>query len=193
METATSTPPLPNYDDLIHIRETVNMLCLAVCQIESSVKESNNSVDNLTGSFTELAFHSQAVNAKVQQTKDISELDSIKADVKATADEMQDNINKAVTAFQFYDRISQRLDHVARHLERVSEIIGDPIEVNSELAWKDIQDKVKNSYTMESERIMFEYIMRGASVKEALEVYNHHFTMEKNDNNEGDTDEIELF
>ena len=96
METATANPPLPNYDDLIHIRETVNMLCLAVCQIESSVKESNNSVDNLTGSFTELAFHSQAVNAKVQQTKDISELDSIKADVKATADEMQDNINKAV-------------------------------------------------------------------------------------------------
>lgn len=45
---------------------------------------------------------------------------------------------------------------------------------------------------MEAERIMFEFIMRGGSVKEALEIYHHHF-IEKQHHDDSTNDEIELF
>lgn len=178
-------------DDLLHVKETITMLCLAVCQIEATVNESNGSVNALTDSFTELAEHSRVVNQHIQAINDVSDLKNIKQQVSATSQEMQHKITQAITAFQFYDRVSQRLDHVARNLERVGEVIGNPADINNPEIWAAIQEQVKDSYSMESERIMFEHIMRGATVKEALEIYQHQFST--NDPGDADGDEIELF
>ena len=182
---------LTSKSDLLHVKETISMLYLAVCQIEASIKDSNNSVDALTTSFTDLAKHSQEVDEHVQAMNDLSELNDIKRQVSETSTEMQGKINQAITAFQFYDRVSQRLDHVARNLDKVSDVIGNPDDINNPSIWANIQNEVKNSYSMESERIMFEHIMRGASVKEALEIYQHHFSQEEV--GEDDGDEVELF
>ena len=187
----TNNSVLTTTHDLLHIKETVSMLFLAVCQIEASIKESNTSVDSLTASFTDLAKHSREVDQHVQEMTDLSDIDNIKRQVSETSIEMQTKINQAITAFQFYDRVSQRLDHVARKLERVIDVIGNPADINNPGIWEHIQNEVKNSYSMESERIMFEHIMRGASVKEALEIYHHHFKQEESSDS-GD-DEIELF
>jgi hypothetical protein len=48
---------------------------------------------------------------------------------------------------------------------------------------------------MESERIMFEHIMRGHSVADALEIYHHQFQTDSSTQLENfDTDdEVELF
>lgn len=191
MSDSSNPGVLTTENDLIHIKETITMLCLAVCQIEASVKESNTSVDALTSSFTDLAEHSREVDDHVQAMNDLSDLNDIKRQVNETSIEMQDKIKQAITAFQFYDRVSQRLDHVARNLERVSEVIGNPADINNPSIWENIQSEVKSSYSMESERIMFEHIMRGASVKEALEIYHHHF--DKEEEGEENGDEIELF
>lgn len=179
----------PNWS---HIQETITMLYLSVCQIESSMKDSGNSVDQLTQSFTELALHSREVDEHVQNLSDVSEIQAFKSEVSNTAREMQEKINQAITAFQFYDRISQRLDHVSKSLESMTDLMSSPIELKDPQAWQLIQDRVKNSYTMESERLMFEHILRGASVKEALEIYQHHFEEEKQTQSEDD-DEVELF
>jgi len=155
------------------------------------MKDSGNSVDQLTLSFTELALHSREVDEHVQNLSEVSEIQAFKNEVSNTAREMQEKINQAITAFQFYDRISQRLDHVSQNLESMSDLMANPMDLNDPDAWKLIQDQVKNSYTMESERLMFEHILRGASVKEALDIYQHHFEEEKEALD--DDDEVELF
>lgn len=173
-----------------HISETVNMLYLAVCQIETTMSEANTSVDTLTESFTHLAGHTRDVASHVQNLTDTRELGEFKQEVTETADEIQVNISKAIQAFQFYDRVCQRVDHVARSLEKVSQLLEDDSHLTHRDSWKSVQEQIKASYTMEAERIMFEYLMRGASVKEALDVYNHHFAHALEDN---DGDEVELF
>jgi hypothetical protein len=45
---------------------------------------------------------------------------------------------------------------------------------------------------MEAERIMFEHIMRGHSVAEALEIYHHQFTNDQDESFDTD-DDVELF
>lgn len=172
--------------------ETVRMLCLAVCQLENAMSESSHSMNALGQSFQELASHSLNTNQALQQVTSLDDLSNLQAAANATNDEVQSNVSQAITAFQFYDRISQRLDHVARGLEKMSNIIADPTAFHDIDSWKKIQNEIKNSYSMDAERIMFEHILRGASVKEALEIYRHHFE-ESAQSPDADGDEVELF
>jgi len=193
---STSDMPLDikdSYDDWSHVQETITMLYLAVCQIENSISESNHSVDKLTSSFTELAEHSREVDNLVLELDSADQLQEFKQKISQTTLEIQQKVNQAITAFQFYDRISQRLDHVASSLEQTSELMQNPDNLNSPNAWQDVQNNVKSSYSMEAERIMFEHIMRGATVKEALEIYKHHFDSQDTLVTDDTDDEIELF
>lgn len=180
----------PGWD---HISETVTMLYLAVCQIETSVCDSNKSVSHLTTSFTQLAEHSMTLNQRIQSLPDNSDLSIIKRETATASAEMQANINESVEAFQFYDRISQRLDHVARGLERMCDIVCEPEKREDPQCWQQIQNEVRSSYSMEAEKIMFEHILKGASVKEALEIYHEHFDNSSNDSGASDSDEVILF
>lgn len=175
-----------------HIQETINMLYLAICQIEATMTDSNHSVETLTQSFTQLANHTRIVGNHIQELQNIDELQAFKNDMVRTTDEMQHNINASIRAFQFYDRVCQRLDHIAASLEKVTRVIGDEEQRNCEQTWTGVQQEIKNSYSMEAERLMFEFIMRGASVEEALAVYRHHFN-ERSGSVDRDGDEIELF
>lgn len=177
-----------------HVRETVNMLYLAVCQIEATLKDSNQSVNTLTNSFTLLATHAQSVSAQVQDLKEPSELEHFKVDITETANELSTNIMSSIQAFQFYDRVCQRLDHVARSLESVSGLLESDERISKRNEWLTVQNSIKSNYTMEAEHIMFEFLMRGGSAKEALEIYNHHFESSSNDKTmDEDGDEVELF
>ncbi len=174
-----------------HVRETVNMLYLAVCQIEATMVDSNHSVDTLTRSFTSLANHTSDVSEQIQTLTRPDELQVFKQDISATAAEMKQNINASIGAFQFYDRVCQRLDHVARSLEKVSNVMESEQHLSNPDAWRKIQLDIKSSYTMEAEHRMFEYIMQGGSVKDALRIYQTELanTPEKPKSD----DEIELF
>lgn len=173
-----------------HVRETINMLYLAVCQIETTMADSNTSVDTLTNSFTLLANHTSEVSEQIQNLTQPSELEAFKKDIDNTAREMKTNISASICAFQFYDRVCQRLDHVSRSLEKVSAVMASRESLCQPDAWRKIQLDIKSSYTMEAERLMFDYIMQGGSVAEALRIYREQIDASGNKNNE---DEIELF
>lgn len=177
-------------DDWSHVRETINMLCLAVCQIEATLADSNGAVEVLTQSFTRLAEHSDSVARELQNIQRVDDLNAFKQDIFDTSKEMSANVSASIQAFQFYDRVCQRLDHVARGLERVSTLMEDRGQINDPDAWHRVQESVRESYTMEAERIMFEFIMRGGSVRDALQIYRHHF--EQTDSGD-ERDDIQLF
>lgn len=77
MNNTTSSQPIQTNEQPAnwnHIQSTITMLYLSVCQIESSMKDSGNSVDQLTQSFTELALHSREVDDHVQNLSEVSEI-----------------------------------------------------------------------------------------------------------------------
>lgn len=167
-----------------HTRETVTMLYLAICQIETSIAESNQSVQQLTDTFTRLAAHT----LKEKEGYDQSYANKVRF---WSNQEVQDRINEAITAFQFYDRISQRLDHVSAGLEKLTEMFHSQDKLNDPNSWKQIQDEVKSSYSMECERLMFEQIMDGATVQEALATYQQLVASQQQQRQQND--DIELF
>ncbi|WP_300427497.1 hypothetical protein [uncultured Thalassolituus sp.] len=169
------------------ISETLTMLALAVAQIDTSMKDGNESVDTLTNSFTRIAGSTSML---------LNHFDHAGADtpqeIKDAAVLIHQEIGKAVVAFQFFDRLSQRMEHVGESLEFMGHLISDPGTRYKVDSWKELQDKIKANYTMEAERIMFEHILAGQSIAEALQIYHHHFTKGDNDSF-GTDDDIELF
>lgn len=175
------------------VGETIAMLALTVAQIETSMKEGDKSVSQLTDSFIDLASHSQEIIEEAQKLdENIPHEALIRKNMLQAAEGLSGKIQQAVIAFQFYDRLSQRLDHASHSLEKIGHLIADSGDRYEESAWRKVQKEIKSSYTMEAERIMFEHIMRGHSVAEALEIYHHQFN--KSEQEAFDTDDdIEFF
>lgn len=178
--------------DWSQLRETITMLALAVAQVESSMTDGAQSVSTLTESFTRMADYVKKIR-HITGKVNPNNLDQFKAAIDSTATELEADVQDAVIAFQFYDRISQRLDHVCRSLDKLGVLISSPDALYNPNKWHNFQEEIKNSYTMEAERIMFEHILRGHSIEEALEIYQHHFDEEENGKDEENGDEIELF
>lgn len=193
-----NSPGTPNSESLpplnfSQIGETISMLALTVAQIETSMKEGDQSVNQLTDSFTELASHSQEIIAEANKLDEsVAHEGEIRKNMLAAAEGLSDKIQQAVIAFQFYDRLSQRLDHASHSLEKIGHLIANPEERYQEGAWRIVQEEIKSSYTMEAERIMFEHIMRGHSVAEALDIYHHQFSKDEKEDFDTD-DDVELF
>lgn len=174
----------PNWSQ---ISETLTLLALAVAQIDTSMKDGNDSVDTLTSSFTQIANNTTTLLNHFSQNDSTTPPNIVQA-----AEQIHQDIGKAVIAFQFYDRLSQRMEHVGDSLEKMGHLISNPQGRYIEKNWRTLQNNIKGNYTMEAERLMFEHILAGRSIAEALHIYQHHFN-KPIDDSFGTDDDIELF
>jgi len=178
--------------DWSQVRETMTMLCLAVAQIRCTLTDGDSSVNSLVAQFTQILTENIAIRDALAGITPTSDPITVRDSLLVHSDEALRDINQAITNFQFYDRLSQRLDHVAKSLQELTTLISRPDQLYNPNAWAAIQENIRVSYSMESERLMFEHIMQGASIADALEIYRHQFSVEKSRNDTTD-DEIELF
>ena len=184
---STSTANKPDLD-WSQVRETINMLTLAVSQVECTMTDGEKSIADLTQSFTYIANQlSDIIDSESNETAE-QQLTTI----KENATDIHQKVITSTIAFQFYDRLTQRLDHVKRDLSWLSDLVSNPNQLYNPAAWKKLQTDIMSNYTMEEERLMFEHIMNGASIESALEIYNHHFNTKKDDDDQT-SDEVELF
>jgi hypothetical protein len=164
----SATPSTSENPDLdwSQVRETVLMLDLAIAQISSTLVDGDESVSTLADSFTSMVGNAEMIKLAADNLPDSGEKDTIMQNCQAVSAEM----NKAIVAFQFYDSMTQRLEHVSKSLEVLGQLVTDPAQLYNPYAWRGLQEKIKSKYTVESERLMFEAIRNGQSVEEALKI-----------------------
>lgn len=175
--------------DWSQVRETVLMLELAAGQVEAAMTDSNSSVEVLTDTFTSLADTLQLIDAAVDTLPDTIGNGLVKAEIQSNTQFVAQKVKQAIVAFQFYDKLVQRLDHVCHSLAGLSHLVSNRQRLYSPDEWKALQDEILAKYTMIEERAMFEAVLKGATVKEALDTYMAT-RMEKVENSGG---EVELF
>lgn len=178
--------------DWSQIKETITMLALAVAQIQSTLTDGTQSVNTLTESFTRMVSYLKSIKDSTEKITP-ENIETFKQTIAVTTGDLESDVHGAVMAFQFYDRITQRLDHACRSLDRLGVLISSPESLYNPEHWKAFQDDIKGSYSMESERIMFEHILQGQSIEQALKIYHHHFEESEKEEKDGTTDEIEFF
>jgi len=170
--------------DWSQVRETVMMLNLATAQIAGTLKEGDESVSSLADAFTTMAGNVETAHLAAEELPDSAEKNTIIKNCEGVLGEMQ----HAIMAFQFYDKLNQRLSHVSSSLNVLANLVSDPTKLYNPYEWRGLQKKIQSKYTVESERMMFEYILKGKSVEEALAL-----TKEANKSVGPVDDDVELF
>jgi len=172
--------------DWSQIRETVLMLELATGQIGAALNESNAPVNTLTEGFTSLATLIARIQTSLDALPETPENDVLKHALLGSTGEVSSVVQESVVAFQFYDRLSQRLDHVCHALSRLSELVSDASRRFSITEWAALQDTIRAHYSTPEEIAMFEAVLSGMPVQEALQ----QFVAERREKTAND---VELF
>lgn len=178
-----STAARPDLD-WSQVRETILMLNLAVAQIEVALRESSGSVEVLTNSFTGMYGNLMALVEAAHSLPDSPVKQSIEDSGMAVSGQMQ----HAIVAFQFYDRLSQRLSHACRSLDELTGIVNDPARLYNPYSWHALQQHIRSKYTMEDEKLMFDKLIETGDVQAALHEY-----VSLKQGQASDSSDIELF
>jgi hypothetical protein len=180
---AGSTAARPDLD-WSQVRETILMVNLAIAQLEMAMRDSGGSVEVLTNSFTGMYGNMMGLVEAVQSLPD----SPIKHSIQELGVNVSGQMQQAIIAFQFYDRLSQRLTHISNSLGDLTGIVIDPARLYNPAAWRELQDSIRSKYTMEDERLMFETVLTTGDVQLALDQY-----VSRKQQEAGGSDDIELF
>lgn len=156
--------------------QQVDLLNLTVTQIKCILADGSKSINELTDAFVNVAQLIESLNQSAN-TND-AELERLAY--------LHQKVQQGIIAFQFYDRISQRLEHAGDGLTKMTEVIQASSDEHSAL-WHALKSHIRNGYSLESERRVFDQIMQGATIEDALQRYLEQ------DLSEPDSDDIELF
>ena len=167
------------------VRETVLMLELAAVQIEVAMKDSNASVEVLTDSFTSMAGYMRMISDTLQALPEEGEVGAAKQNLIGVSDHVSSMVHQAIIAFQFYDKLVQRLAHVGDSLGGLSDLVADQGRLYNPGEWVALQEKIKSRYSMREEVAMFDAVMAGMPVHEAVNKYMDEMKQKG--------DDIELF
>jgi hypothetical protein len=155
--------------DWSQVKETVLMLKLAAAQVEFSLKDGSSSVNTLTDSFMSMA---DSINEIEQSTDNIFEkykvTDHDQVRVHESCQQVTEKMQQAIVAFQFYDALVQRMDHVVNSLSKLGDLVSDPARLYSPHEWGELQEVIRSRYTMEKERELFDAILNGEDMMEVL-------------------------
>jgi hypothetical protein len=167
--------------DWSQVRETVKLLTLSAAQVDVILQESELSVNTLTESFTDIVEGMQKINSHLL----LLDASDDNGQALVCCSEMKDKIQKAIIAFQFYDRMQQCLQHVTSNLTGLSKLVESPERLYNPNEWRGFQGQIRSRYTMESEKMMFDAILQGKSVDDAIAAKTAH--------QHSQSEEIELF
>jgi hypothetical protein len=169
-----------------HVRETVRMLFLSIAQIEIALHESDASVEHLTEAFTSMVEREDDIVRAMEKLSANGVDQSVCESIKLNAEEVAEKMQGAIVAFQFYDRLTQRLAHVGSSMEALSALMEDDERLHDASEWGNLQSVIKSKYSMREEHELFDVVMAGGGVRDAI----RHFNEAKKDETHND---IELF
>jgi hypothetical protein len=176
MDFAHLLPPTPNEgtDDTVMIRaatwtpeqQIARMLELCEAQMESALSESDVAMDALVKSFAGLIEAGQALGSLGEKTP----AEAGPADLAGQLDALRKQTAAAVVAFQFYDKLTQRLGHVRYSLSALAMFVCDRSRSIERDQWKRLFTTLRRLYRTDEELQIFKLMVDGASAEEAREL-----------------------
>jgi hypothetical protein len=146
------------------IRETILILNVAVARIEHAMIEGDDSFTALSGSFIE------TVNSAKKITLSTSELEesAIKSKIEKDCLDISQRVGSSIIAFQFYDKLSQRMALISKSLNSLTEVLEDQSKISNHEEWLNLQNTIRSKYTLDSDQEMFDAVLNGTPIEEAL-------------------------
>ncbi len=135
--------------------ETVWALKLAVGKVDVLLQESETGVGNLAAAITCVA--KAVADAKVQTCHfDMKgEISDIASELSWQLENAEANLQEAFTALQFYDRMSQRIEHTREIMTAVVSVLEMDEKLHGD-EWQRLHEKLSTVYTAEQTRALLD-------------------------------------
>jgi hypothetical protein len=165
-----------------HSANQVTLLQLAAAQLALSLKETEQPFDDLSKLFIEIVEGYNAIEGLIgsQDQQDIDKLQYLHS-------ETQSRVRNAIVDFQFYDRMTQRLQHIMGNIQDAIKAL-DAKHNGDDAEWNSIFERIEKSYTMREEKQLFDSIRSGEGFESAVQSL-----IEQTFKKEAVESEIELF
>lgn len=170
-------------------QQIARMLELCEAQMESALSESDVAVDELIKSFTGLIEAGQALGSLGDNLGDKLPAEASAADLARQLDALRKQTAAAIVAFQFYDKLTQRLGHVRYSLSALAMFVCDRAKSSERDQWRRLFSTLRRLYRTEEERQLFNLMVGGATAEEARD----HIQQSTLTLRAAPTGEIELF
>lgn len=151
--------------DWSQVRETVLMLNLAMARMTHAMRDGDESVDRLSRSFTEMVGHIKFMQDTITEMGE----DDTRSNLLEHSMAIRSQVDSAIMAFQFYDRLSQRMQHVSNSLDALSKLVDSPQRLYNPIEWKAMQELIRANYTLDSDKQMFEDLLQGKSIDDIMQ------------------------
>ncbi len=193
---STSPDPLPSCDDTVSQaaasewtpeQQIAHMLGLCEAQMESALAESDRAVEVLIRAFTGLSESTRALNG-IADDLPPEFRDKINARLQERVGAIHQEMSQAVVAFQFYDKLTQRLGHVRYSLTSLAMFVCNRAQTSQREHWQRLFTTLRRLYRTEEERELFQLMVQGASAEDARAQAEQHAQQAVNQSGE-----IELF
>ncbi len=168
--------------DWSQVRETVKMLTATMCQVENAMREGSNAVETLTSGFMSMANNAENITLTANSLED----SEAKEAILSYSRQNSDHIQASIMAFQFYDKLYQRLQQTTQNLSDLSQLVESPQRLYNPNEWSQLQNDILSRSTTQNDKQLLEAILGGKSIEEALALAGQQ-------NAETDEDDIELF
>ncbi|WP_178861296.1 hypothetical protein [Thiomicrorhabdus cannonii] len=180
------------------VQQTILVLNLSVAQIDLSITEGDHSVNTLIDSFTFMSQHIEEIQNSsaniLQAVGDNAAVQEHNALLTSHTAELAAKMQQAIIAFQFYDKLSQRLNHVSHGLSGLAEIVSHEMRVKNREEWEAFKQSVRKGTTMREEEELFELIFdQHIPTEEAINIMRQRMLERMHEEEQAADDEIELF
>jgi hypothetical protein len=164
--------------------ETALLLDLCEAQMEAAMRDSDEAVDVLVSSFTDLVNATLALNDLTQKSTPGNATATNELQIRTR--DVGRQINEAIVAFQFYDKLTQRLGHVRHSLTTLALFVCDRKHTMEREHWKKLLTSLRRLYRTQEERAVFDMVAEGATADEVRAAV-------ANDMNHAAASSVELF
>ncbi|MBT3966614.1 MAG: response regulator [Gammaproteobacteria bacterium] len=164
------------------VREVTMMFQIAVVLIEHAISGGDDSIGSIIkriSSSVRIVNQIQSRALELHQAQEKSELKEIGAsciqELGALAEQIDsgcgmlvDTLDDTIVTFQDFDRLSQQLRQVVKSLNDAASLINDSDRINDPEEWKQMYQKIQDTFVMMDAQVLYEAILSGDSKEDAL-------------------------
>ena len=148
--------------------ELGQFLNLASGEIKVSMREANGVVQTLTKTFMQMVGDVHEIQLAAEKLAAKGDDAAIKQEIIDKCNAYLDKVQDGTVGFQFYDKMTQRLNHTSGNLKKLMQMTEEPEALSSVEKWQALKQDIEQSYTMEEDRVLFKALMKGDSIQQAV-------------------------
>ena len=133
------------------MEEAVKAVKAVAAQVKMSLGESDDSIAMLVESISATVTSVRNIESQLNSLESAQPGEELMSVFEQSCKTAQVQLSQAFMALQFYDRLSQRLQHVEDNLIAVIDVMQSPDQQHGKL-WEHLNSKLRSVYSREQEQ-----------------------------------------